>query len=165
MGYVVSRHGSNLLVAAEAADERTISHALDQLRHGLFLDVDHNEQHECLEYKVRLRYAGDKEPVFITAWRDDTGRPLPLSTALVEHVKMLIETDTLKAADEHNERMRERAHKDAGDEVEAIAAEMLPWMEGRRQHFGVYRRERLSRTKHLTVREAAAARADRERRS
>lgn len=132
MSYVVSRHGSDLLVAAEAVDERAITHALDRLRHGLFLDVAHNQTHECIEYKVRLRYAGDKEPVFITAWRDDDDRPLPLSSALVEHVKMLIETDTLTQATEHNERMRSRAQADMGDEVEEIARDMLPYIQGRK---------------------------------
>lgn len=132
MGYVISRGGSDLLVAAEAVDERGITHALDQLRHGLFLDIGHNEPYECIEYKVRLRYAGDKEPVFITAWRDDDDRPLPLSSALVEHVKMLIETDTLAQANEHNERMRSRAKADMGDEVEEIARDMLPYIQGRK---------------------------------
>lgn len=132
MSFVVSRHASNLLVAAEAADERTITHALNRLRHGLFLDIDHNDQYGCLEYKVRLRYAGDQPPVFITTWRDDNNRPLPLSSALVEHVKMLIETDTLTAADEQNRRLRERSQRELGEAVEEIAADMLPRIHGRK---------------------------------
>lgn len=165
MSHIVSRHGSGLLVAADAVDERAITHALSQLRSGLFLDVDHNEEHCCLEYKVRLTYAGDQPPVFITAWRDDNGRPLPLSTALIEHVKMLIETDTLRAADEHNRRVRERAQQELADEADAITADTLPWAEGRRQHFSIFKRDRPGRMKHLTLRESAAARAAKDQRS
>ena len=78
MSFVVSRHGSDLLVAAQAVDERTITHALDRLKPGLFLDIDDNERWQCLEYKVRLRYSKSEPPVFVTAWRDDNDRPLPL---------------------------------------------------------------------------------------
>lgn len=134
MSYVVSKHGSNLLVAAEAVDEQAITHALSRIPnpHGrLFLDVDVNEEYRCVEYKVRLRLSTGESP-FVTAWRDERGCPLPLSSALIEHVKMLIETDTLRAADEHNERMRSRAQSDLGDEVEEIARDMLPYIQGRK---------------------------------
>ncbi len=134
MSYVVSRNKSNLLVAAEAVDEREISHALSRIPnpHGrLFLDVDVNEEYRCVEYKVRLQLSTGEAP-FVTAWRDEEGRPLPLSFSLIEHVKMLIETDTLAQANEHNERMRSRAKADMGDEVEEIARDMLPYIQGRK---------------------------------
>lgn len=167
MPHVVSRHGSGLLVAADAVDERAITHALAQIPnpHGrLILDLDHNEQHQCLEYKVRLLLSSGEAP-FVTSWRDDNDRPLPLSFALIDHVKMLIETDTLRAADAHNERVREQAKQELADEADAITAETMPWAEGRRQHFGVYKREKPGRMKHLTLRESAAARARRESQS
>lgn len=151
MGYVVSRHGSNLLVAAEAVDEQAISHALSRIPnpHGrLFLDVDVNERYQCLEYKVRLRLSTGEAP-FVTAWRDDNDRPLPLSHALVEHVKMLIETDTLTAATEHNRRLRETGQREMGDEVEEIARDMLPYIQGRKSstlHRSVSLRQARSRT-------------------
>lgn len=148
MSYVVSHHGSNLLVAAQAVDERAISHALKQLKPGLFLDIDHNEEHRCLEYKVRLRYAKDQPPVFITAWRDDLGRPLPLSSALIELVKKLIETDTLSEAQEANRRMRERSQQEMGDEIEEIAGDMIPRIKGLKTtvlHRGVHLRRARAR--------------------
>lgn len=151
MGYVVSKHGGNLLVAAEAVDERSISHALSRIPnpHGrLFLDVDVNEQYRCVEYKVRLRLSTGEAP-FVTAWRDEQGRPLPLSSALTEHVKMLIETDTLRQATEHNRRFRESSVKDMGDEVEEIARDMLPYIQGRKSsplHRSVSLRMARSRT-------------------
>lgn len=166
MGYVVSHHGSNLLVAAQAADERSISHALKQLKPGLFLDIDHNEQHRCLEYKVRLRYAKDQPPVFITAWRDEHDRPLPLSHALIELVKKLIETDTLREAREANRRMRERSQQEMGDEIEAVAADMLPRIHGRKAtvlHRGVHLRRSRARREEAAGDAARAAHEQAER--
>lgn len=136
MSYVVSRHGSNLLVAAEAADERAIAHALAQIPHPngrLILDIDHNEEYRCLEHKVRLKLSTGEAP-FVCSWRDDDGRPLPLSFALVEQVKQLMSGrgDSFKEAQEHNQRLRDRARQEMGDEIEAIAADMVPFIQGRR---------------------------------
>lgn len=144
MSYVVSRHGSNLLVAAEAVDERAISHALAQIPHPngrLILDIDHNEVYECLEFKVRLKISTGEAP-FVCSWRDDNERPLPLSFALVEQVKAMLEgrLPSLAEAQEHNRRLREQSRQEMGDEIEETAADMIPWIQGKKSstlHRGV----------------------------
>lgn len=160
MSYVVSRHGSNLLVAANAVDERAITHALNDLKPGLFLDVDHNEEHSCLEYKVRLRYSRGQAPVYICGWCDENGRPLPLSSALIEKVKRLIEVDTSAAVAAHNKSVKEEAAKATGDEVEDVARDMLPFIQGKRAavlHRGPHLRRSRRRKEDQAAEQARAA--------
>lgn len=146
MSYVVSRHGSDLLVAAQAADERAISHALKQIDDRLFLDIDHDETHECLVYKVRYRL-GDRPPMFVLAWTDDYGRPLPLSHALVDLVKRQRDSDSFRVAQEHNRRLKERAAQELADEVTAIHEDIVPRIHGRKSS-PLHRGQHLRRSRH-----------------
>lgn len=162
MSFVVSRHGDmSLLVAAQAVDERAIAHALKQLNDRLILDVGVDERSDQLVYRVMYRHSEGAE--FVCAWTDAYGNPLPLSHQLVAQVKRQIAGDGLAEAKAHNERLREQASRDTIAEATEIADEMLPWVEGKRRHYGVFaRRNRERREQHATLRELEERRAAQE---
>lgn len=80
-----SRNG--LVVATESADEAAVDRELKQLDQGLFLAREVDRRREAYVWRV-FHWAGDDHPArWCCDWRDDYGRPLPLSMNLVEKVK------------------------------------------------------------------------------
>lgn len=129
--YVLSNHGE-LVVAAHAADERAITRALKQLDDRLVLAINLDEETGQHVWQVLVRYGGDRPAQVVMSWRNEYGKPLPLSHALVEEVKRLRETDTFAAMVAHNRNMREAGNHDDFLEATEIAAEMIPYIKGRR---------------------------------
>ena len=144
----MSRHG-DVLVAAQAADERSITHALKQLDDRLILAVNPDEETGRHVWQVLCRVASDRPAETVLSWRDEHLRPLPLSHMLVEEVKRLRQVDTYADVLASNRRLRERADQDDIAEATAIAADMLPRIKGRKSsplHRSVGLRQARSRT-------------------
>lgn len=153
MSYVLSNHGE-LVVAAHAADERAITRALKQLDDRLILAINLDETEYV--WQVVCRYSGDRPAELILSWRDSYGRPIPLSSALIDEVKRLRETDTFAATVAHNRALRETGDRDDVTEATEIAADMIPRIKGRT-------RAVLHRGVHLRM--ARARQAEKERRA
>lgn len=125
---VYSRHhGSGLTLAEFSVDERTVQQQLREFDPQLRLVWERDDEFGCQVWNVVKVWSADHPAVQILTWREDgVGRPLPLTSRLVDEVKRLREVDTLAASDAANARIRARADKQARDDALAIASEHAP---------------------------------------
>lgn len=138
MAHILTRRESGLIVAENSADERTIQRALKDFDPHLVLtwEVDPTG---VQVWNVHYVESGDRPAIFIAAWRDDYGTPLPLSSSLVDKVKSLrAGVDWVKVADEENRRLVERRRREAESDMDQVAAEYQPYIDDRRS-FGFRR--------------------------
>jgi len=103
----------------QGADEAHVSRALREYDDDLRLIPGVPKQ--GIPYKVYV-YRGDQPAVFVCAWADKNGDPLPLSSALLEMVKLHDRhtRDRAPDADEMNARLRERQAHDNETDTEAL---------------------------------------------
>ena len=118
------QHSSGLILAEQAADERAIGRALQQIRPDVALQVRPRDEEKggVLVYKVVHIESG----MVMFTWMDDYGNPLPLSSGLIDEFqrRQLGARNTgLISDDEHNQRHREQIDRDRAERVEAIRDE------------------------------------------
>lgn len=123
MGFVTRQMGSGLVLAEQSADEAGLQRALRQIDDRLVLQKHPASVGGGWVYKV-YRIVSDDQPAHcVCTWTDDHGRPLPLSSGLLDLVQSLrVEARDRRGpdADERNRRRQERvakAHRDAGDSL------------------------------------------------
>jgi len=115
MGLVYSRSQSGLVVAEQGGDEAAIARALKEYDPDLRLlppGVDLNGT-DRRHYRVVAYRGGDRPPRAVCAWATDSGEPLPLSSRLLDKVKLLDRNTRTPypTADEQNERLREQRER------------------------------------------------------
>src|SRR5262245_28748604 len=106
---------SGLYVIERAADFGAIQRELSRLDDRLFLTWEVDPRHNAKCYFVLCEVAGDRPPVRITDWRDVHGRPLPLSSGILERVRSQRARGGVAAQEAmaRNEAMRERIAREA----------------------------------------------------
>lgn len=133
----VSQH-RGLLVAEHAADERSVQAQLKEFDDRLILSQEVDRDHGCLVYVVVRRWSDSHDVASVCEWRDDQGRPLPLSSRLVDKVKNLHVGSRAPQPDAlaHNDRVRQQAK----DEFDAVTDDMLRDAINRRGRLAVFHR-------------------------
>lgn len=126
-------HQSGLIVAEDAMDERALTRALQQeVRSDVTLQKRQlDEQHGSggLVYKVVHIPSGQ----VMATWADDHGRPLPLSSGIVEWFKRMQAGARNPAvdADEWNRRHRAEIEREEQARTEAVRDEHKGRLAGR----------------------------------
>lgn len=133
MALIERRHESGLVLAEDAMDEAALSRALKRLRPDFSLQkrpVD-EENGGVTVYKVVHVPTGR----VAFSWIDDYGRPLPLSSGLLDEFQrhLLGErgNSTLVTEDEHNRRLVEQTRRSLESDSAAIIADHQPRLAGR----------------------------------
>jgi len=117
----LSQH-RGLVVAEHAVDERAVAAALKRLDDRLILAREIDQRHGC-EVWVVVRFQGrDRDAEPICDWRDDSGRPLPLSHRLVDKVASLRADSRAGHVDvaAANDKLVEANHREIADVVDEI---------------------------------------------
>lgn len=108
---LTQRHRSGLIVAEElrpSSDEDAIDRALKQLDRDLFLVREIDSQTGVWLWRVFHSISDDQPALQVCDWRDEHGRPLPLSWNLVEKIKSQEGrgVDLAKQVDQNNEKLQ-----------------------------------------------------------
>ena len=127
----VVRPHRGLYVVEDSLDATAIGRELAAVDDRLFLSWDVEQGRQL--WRV-LYDRGDLPPVAIADWRDDRGRPLPLSSGLLELVKSLRPRGgpDLEASSRANAAARERQLRDFDEAVDEIAADIGPRISDKR---------------------------------
>lgn len=143
---------SGVILHEKEPDLRDFNRDLKQLDDRLFVAKELNQRYDCWEYIVFLWVSQDKPPVPVCHHTDGAGRPLPLSSALIERVRAAeggAERNMVAITQRMNERQRERNLADNLDDL----TERLEWSIPRAQgkispafHRGVHLRQSRDRT-------------------
>lgn len=126
MRLVTRETGTGLVVAEHSADEARLSHALREIDDRYVLQKHPGDVAGGYVYKVFCVVSEDQEAVCILTWADDSGRPLPLSSGLVEEVKRWRPEARSRRgpdADERNRQLQERREQERREALEAITDE------------------------------------------
>lgn len=81
---LITERSSGLFLAEQAAAPAAIRDALKQLDDRLILGQEVDEQHQCWLWKVLVRVGWDRPAVHLFDWRDEQGKPLPLTSRIVD---------------------------------------------------------------------------------
>jgi len=117
---------SGLVLAERASDEAGIQRALKEIDDRYVLQANTSELLGELVYEVLCVWSEEHPPLKIMAWTDERGRPLPLSSGLVEEVKKWRPEARNRRgpdADERNERLREQTDRLRRDQLAAISGD------------------------------------------
>lgn len=125
MGFVTRGTQSGLVLAEEAQDELRLSRALKQIDDKLVLQRHPGNVEGGWVYKVLKVVSEDQPAVRITTWADEYGRPLPLSSGLLDRVKgqMLGARNQVEDPDEYNKRLKERREAEKLSALEQVSEE------------------------------------------
>lgn len=130
MDYSWAEGNSGLAVPYQRGDEATIAKELRDYDSHLRL-IPQGYRNGQTVYKVFYR-AGPEHASVLFTWADEQGNPLPLSSAIVEKVKMLDKNSRYekKDPDTMNEALRASRAKEQEEEIQSIIDD---WMtrEGR----------------------------------
>lgn len=123
MTLVYSSTGSGLVVAEQACGEPEATAMLRRLDPQLVLTWEVDEDCRARVWRVFKRMGSDRPAVWVCDWRDDHGRPLPLSSRLADRVRDLsVNSRAPKPdAETHNERVRAEAEKQHREELDEIS--------------------------------------------
>jgi hypothetical protein len=136
MHVVESSTGSGLLVAEEPASAAQIGRLLREHEPRLRLVPQQDEARRCLLWQVWRHNGNDRPADYIVTWMDQYGEPLPLSTQIVERVKLFDPNQTASAPPTHTElnaRHRERTLRETEARYAAVEQEHAPYVDrGRR---------------------------------
>jgi hypothetical protein len=151
-------------VAEETTDEQAMQDALELLDPRLILTWELDRNHESRVWKVHVNWASDRPAIHVCDWRDERGRPLQLSSGLLEKVRhqLSLGESGLTAADVHNQKLVEEVDRDIDNALDDIADDMQHRLTAGHSavlHRGVHLRR--SRAKRATKNAAAAERAAR----
>lgn len=115
----VIRQQSGLAVVEHSMDEQAVQRQLKQINDRLILwPPDATSPY----YRVVFRVSDDQPVIDVCAWMDDYGRPLPLSSSLIDKVNRLRPDAPNKGltVDEHNDRHRARVRAQMDDRTAAV---------------------------------------------
>jgi|SRR5450759_634775 len=128
MALTYSETRSGLVVGREAADERSVRSALKAIDDHLLLDFTG----EC--YQVLKRVSSEGHVRRVCSWRDDAGRPLPLSHGLVDRVDSLRVDGRVPAVDveAENQKLQDAQAAEADELLAWYAKEAKPRLRGTR---------------------------------
>lgn len=139
MALITRRHETGLVLAEQSADEASLGRALRQIDDRLAL------QFRPPYYVVVCQVSDHYAPVIAT-WMDLHGRPLPLSSGLLEKVQAarIGARNQPLSVDEHNARRLAEIEKDRANTYEALRDDHGPLIErGRTQvAFGTAKKPR-----------------------
>jgi hypothetical protein len=122
---------SGLIVARDSMDEASVQRALKRLDRRFCLQKHPRDGVEGgWVYKVICFVSDAYAPVVLT-WMDEHGRPLPLSSSIVDEMQkhMLGARNKGLSADEHNARLTERKRREADDRTRAVIDDHRPYVE------------------------------------
>lgn len=128
MSLITRELPGGLVVAEHSMEAKAIERALKQIDDRLLLwPPDAYSQH----WQVLSRVSDWQPPIPITAWMDDFGNALPLSSGLIDKVQRLRLDAPNKglSVDEHNARHQEREERAAEERNQAVLAEHRPYVE------------------------------------
>lgn len=145
MSLVYYRRGG-IVVANEAADERSVSEALKRFDPDLVLSWELDSQGRQV-YEVHKIVGRDRPAVLICRWTDDYGEPRPLSHALLDLVAQHRRGGRLAAWEEEERRQRERDAQDAYDEALEASRDLIPRLRGKKSS-PLHRGQHLRRSRH-----------------
>lgn len=127
----VSRRGG-LFVAEHASDEQTIQAALRKVDPDLVLTWEVDEHHGCRRWEVLKVVSRDRPAALVLIWMDDYGRPLPLSSSLVDRVKQARFQQNLSRAEDHNANLLAESERDSDAGILEVIRENLPRVQGKK---------------------------------
>lgn len=116
-----------LYVVEYAADFDSIDRALRrEIDDRLFLSKEFDRRYDDFVYVVLCEVAGDHPPVCVTEWREETGRPLPLSSGILERVRSQRARGGVAAIEAFaaNEAMQERNRREADEAMDEIGEDV-----------------------------------------
>lgn len=118
---------SGLVVAEESADEAGLQRALEQLDSRLILTREVDRRHGCFVWNVHVNWATDRPATHVLRYEDERGRPLPLSSGLLERVRerLAADPDSHVEADRRNDKLTDevaRLIEEASSEAARLAA-------------------------------------------
>jgi hypothetical protein len=117
---------SGLLLAEETAAPRDIREQLKRIDPDLILGQEVDSAWSCFVWKVLLRQA-DRPAIWLFDWREDNGRPLPLSSGLVDEAWAMRKGSRRQNVEDPlavNDAMVERQDKEDTEETLGISAEV-----------------------------------------
>lgn len=132
------QHSSGLVLAVEGMDEEAASRALKRLDRRLVLQKHPAAVEGGWVYKVVCVVSDNHAPVVLT-WMDEHGRPLPLSSAIVDRMQAQYVGARNKEPDEdeHNARVRQELEKDRASLADAVVTDHRPYIERGRVSVGL----------------------------
>lgn len=149
MGLVYTRTGGGLVVAEHGQDEAAAARTLREYDPELRLVRQYDDVRRTPVWKVYSYRGPDQPAVFLLAWTDDRGVPLPLSSRLLDKVKELDRNSRAAHVDEDvlNARKREREARQLEQDMQDLADDWRT-REGRSAvlHRGVHLRRSRSKT-------------------
>lgn len=140
MRLVTRETGTGLVVAEHSVDEARLSHALREIDDRYVLQKHPGNVPGGYVYKVFCVVSEDQEAVCILTWADDHGRPLPLSSGLIEEVKRWRPEARSRRgpdADERNRQLEQRREQERREALAAITDEHRPQIERGRVTVGM----------------------------
>jgi len=122
---------AGLYVVEQAADFATIDRELRRFddRLSLTFEIDSRTQHRV--YQVLCQYAGDHVAV-LCEWRDEWGFPLPLSSGLIEQVRVQRAQEAVTDYAAINAAAAARAAQESDEEMDEITRDMGPRISAKR---------------------------------
>lgn len=125
---------SGLYVVEYAADSDSIDRDLRRHDDRLFLTYEIDPRFDAKVYVVLCEVEGDRPPLAVCEWRDEYGRPLPLSSGILDKVKSLAPRGGVAAQEAFaaNEAMVEAAKREADEAMDEIAEDVGDRMAGKR---------------------------------
>jgi hypothetical protein len=129
---------SGLVLLEGREDGAQVARELRRYDPALCLRVDVNGL-----WRVYRTVGSEHRDVFICAWQDAGGVPLPLSMRLLDKIKQLDRNTRSPAPDpdELNARLRRETERQYQSDTEAIISEVNPILEGKRNVSMVVRPE------------------------
>lgn len=155
MRLVTRETGTGLVVAEHSADEAALQHALREIDDRYVLQKHPGDVPGGFVFKVFCVVSEDQEAVCVLTWADDHGRPLPLSSGLIEEVKRWRPEARARRgpdADERNRRLEQRREQERREALAAITDEHRAQIERGRVTVGMSTRPRkpsYQRNRHL----------------
>jgi hypothetical protein len=122
---------SGLIVARDSMDEESVGRALKRLDGRLVLQKHARDEVEGgWVYKVICFVSDTYAPIVLT-WSDEYGRPLPLSSGIIDKVQSLYLDARNKpiSADEHNARLAAELERDRQANADAVIEDHRPYVE------------------------------------
>jgi hypothetical protein len=125
---------SGLYVVEFGQDFAAIDRELRREDDRLFLTWEIDPRYNQKVYRVLCEVAGDKPSVCIAEWRDELGRPLPLSSGILERVRSQRARGGVAAQEAFasNEAMIEAAIRESDEAMDEIAEDVGPRIAGKR---------------------------------
>lgn len=142
-------------MAEHSRDEVSLQHALREIDDRYVLQKHPANVAGGFVFKVFCVVSEDQEAVCILTWADDHGRPLPLSSGLIEEVKRWRPEARARRgpdADERNRRLKQRREQERREALAAVTDEHRAQIERGRVTVGMSTRPRKpawQRNRHL----------------